>query len=252
MAILIKIAVFLALCISIQFAHEKTARLLVSQNADYLAIVPSPQTMKLVSLGYDQLLADVFWLAYVGYLGNSEARAKDHYALCDRYLDLITYLDPQFVQPYWFVAFTVGGDQARPERARELIDRGIEANPDNWHIPFIAGINQYLFAHDEAAAARYYRVASKFPGAPSWVESQSTIIETRAPRLVKEANSWLSIYQTAEEPRVKERARETCIYLWVQVFKIAPTDLFREKARETLNLLGVDIDLLVSNAKSRP
>ncbi|MBX9669599.1 MAG: hypothetical protein K2X93_18390 [Candidatus Obscuribacterales bacterium] len=246
-----RFAVLVVLTVVIQFSHQKTTILLAEENPSDLAIIPSPQTMKLVSLGYDQLLADVFWLNYVGYLGDTEARLKDHYALCDRYLDLITYLDPQFVQPYWFSAFTVGGDQSRPERARELIDRGIDANPNDWHMPFIAGINQYLFAHDESAAARYYRVASKFPDAPSWLDVQATIIETKAPRLVKEASSWLSIYETADEPRVKEKAREKSIYLWVQVYKVAPNELFRDKAKKTLKSLGVDIDSVVTNASRK-
>lgn len=207
--------------------------------------LPSPHTARLMSLGFDQILADFYWLQFVGYVGDLDNRKLDRYALADQYLDLITGLDPYFVQAYWFAAFTVGSDQHRPQRAAELLERGIQANPDNWYLPFIAGNNQFLYANNGLAAAKYYRMASKFPGAPDWLERQANILETNTPLLIKQAYSWLNIFNSAEESMVKEHAREQCIRLWVQVFKHAPSELYRGKAREALRSCGVDVDAVV-------
>lgn len=203
--------------------------------------VPDAQLAKFVSLGFDRLVADYFWLSFIGYLGDSEKRKHDHFALAERYIDLIIALDPQFIEAYWFAAFTVGGDMHDPDRAARILEIGIENNPENWYLPFIAGMNQYLYAGDELAAARFYRIASKYPGAPDWFVRQAQIMENKAPRLVKEANSWLNIYNAAENDAVRERAMNTCIRLWVQVYKTAPNDEYRQKAREVLGRIGVDV-----------
>lgn len=213
------------------------------------SLIPSAQAVRLVSLGYEQLLADFYWLQFVSYVGDVTQRKMDRYALAVKYLDLITELDPHFTQAYWFAAIVVGGDAANPKRAAEIIDRGIEANPDNWYLPFIAGVNQYLFANDQVAAAKYYRMASKFPHAPNWLERQADILETEAPRLVKEAHIWSNIYDSAQDKRVKDRARDKAIWLWVQVFKSAPNETFRDKARTALRRLSVDIDSITRQSK---
>jgi tetratricopeptide (TPR) repeat protein len=207
------------------------------------SLVPTAQSVRLVSLGFDQVIADYYWLAFIGYIGDTEKRKVDKYELADDYLELITDLDPQFVQAYWFTTFTVSGDQRNPSRAAEILDSGIRANPNNWYLPFIAGINQYLYAHNELSAAKYYRMASKYPDAPGWLERQANILETKTPRLIKEAYSWLNIYNSAEEERVREHAKERCIWLWVKVYKSAPNDVFRQKAKETLSSLGVDVEM---------
>lgn len=232
----------LVLSLVMYFTHQRVnlllSRMEPSVQADF---VPSPEAVKFVSLGYDQLLADFYWLEFVGYVGDTQDRQKDRYALADCYLDLITQLDPRFTQAYWFTAFTVGGEQSRPKRAAEIIEHGIAADPNNWYLPFIAGVNQYLFAKNQEAAAKYYRMSARFPGAPNWLERQAETLESGAPRFFKEANSWINIYNSAEEPRVKERARDRCIYLWVNIYKSAPTKKIRARADEVLKGLGVNM-----------
>jgi len=204
-------------------------------------LIPSPHSIKMVTLGFDHLLADYFWLQFIAYVGDAQPRLKDRYALADRYVDLIATLDPQFVQVYWFAAFTVGGDEHQPQRAAEIIDRGIQANPNNWFLPYIAGVNQYLYAGNEKSAARYYRMAARFPDAPFWLESQAEVLESTAPRFFKEANSWLGIYTSAREPVVKEQARHKSIYYWLSIYKSAPTEKIRVRSRQVLHELGVEV-----------
>lgn len=234
--------VLVALCAVIHWTHGKLDQAVKSaQENNAPAMIPSADSVKFISLGYDQLIADVYWLAFINYYGDGLARQKDHLVLADRYLDLITDLDPQFVQPYWFAAFTIGGDMGQPQRADEIVKKGIVANPNNWYLPFIAGMNQYLFAKDEKAAARYYRMASKFPEAPSWLEGQVKILESDAPKMIKEGNNWLAVYNSTDEERVKEHVKEKCIRIWVKIFKMAPTEKIRARAAEVLNSIGVDV-----------
>lgn len=199
-----------------------------------VAFVPSAQAVHLVALGYDQLLADFYWLAFVNYVGDDAARAVDRYRLADKYLDLVTGLDPHFIQPYWFCAFTVGSDQKRPLRANEILERGIRANQNNWYLPYIAGVNLYLFARDEVGASRCYRAASKFPDAPKWLTRQSEILAARIPSTFKEINTWDAIYRTETAPMIRARAKERLIQLWSRVYTQSPAGAVRLRAKKKL------------------
>lgn len=200
-----------------------------------------PSKVKLFCLGYEQLAADLYWLRFIQYIGDGAERAKDKYAHAYEYLDLVTTLDPRFVQPYWFAAFVVGSEMKRPDLANTLIQRGMQANQDNWYLPFIAGINQYLFAHNETEAAKYYRLAAKFPDAPKWLGRQAEVLQAKIPSLVKEVNTWDTIYRSSADPLVKERAKERLAATWMRVFKVSPSEEIRKKARTALNELGVQV-----------
>ena len=78
-----------------------------------VAFIPSAQAVRLVAMGYDQLLADFYWLAFVSYIGDGVARSHDQSVLADKYLELVSTLDPHFTQPYWYCAFTIGAEIGR-------------------------------------------------------------------------------------------------------------------------------------------
>lgn len=201
--------------------------------------VPAPATVRLIALGFDQLVADFYWLKFIGYYGDSQARSKDNYALAHQYLELITGLDPYFVQPYWFAAFAVGAEEKRPVLAEKIISRGIEANQNNWYLPYIAGINMYLFAHDDAAAARYYRMAAKFPEAPPWLTRQAEVISAHIPAVIKELQTWDSIYRAEQSSLVKEHARARLIELWTRVYHSTEAPGVKARAQAALSEFGV-------------
>jgi hypothetical protein len=206
--------------------------------------VPAAQSLKSVTLGFDSLLADYYWLKFVSYIGDVHLNKQADRSKTEQFVDLIIALDPHFVSAYWFAAFTLGGDQRNPRKAAEILEFGIQNNPDNWYLPFIAGVNQYLYAGNAAAAASYYKVAAGYPGAPNWLSRQAQILESEMPKLLKDANSWLNIYRTSENGPVHEQSKEYSIGLWVQVYKTAPNDAYRDRAREVLRELGVDVGSL--------
>lgn len=250
MATFSRILTICFLCAIIQISHIKVSSGL-NENDRCSAQIPLPayETVSLVSLGFDKLIADCYWLSFIVYYGDSEARENDRYALADKYLDLITSLDPEFVQPYWFAAFCVGNDQKNPQRASEILEKGIAANQDNWYLPFIAGFNQYMFAKDESGAARYYRQASKYPDAPAWLARQADILDAKIPSAIKEINAWNDVFYSVKEEGLKQRAREKLIRLWLDVYKRSPSEKIRMRAVESLGQLGINVDLMLNSRK---
>lgn len=236
---------WLCLAVAIHFCHRQVAvieELSRRSGRQEVLVLPRADVLKLLSLGYHQLLADCWWLAFIQYYGDTKARDKDHYRHACAYLDLITRLDPKFTQPYWFAAFAVGADMKRPDLAAQLIERGLDANQENWYLPFIAGINQYLFAGNDVEAAKYYRRAARYPDAPAWLGRQAGILEARVPSMIKEANTWASIYLSTREKLVKNKARQKLIELWTRIYRQAPSEQAKLRARIELKALGCDVE----------
>lgn len=223
--------------------HKKLDSVLHRQPAlTAFSRVPDARFVSLVGLGYDQPLADIFWLNYISYVGDTAAHLKDHYRDSYSYLSLITSLDPNFTQSYWFCAFSVGADQGRPDLARQILDSGIARNPDNWYLPYIAGLNEYLFAHDEVAASRYYRMAARFPDAPHWLSRQADVLEMKIPSAIKEIRTWETVYRSNEAPPVRARAKEALIKLWLKVFHSTSVKQIKDQARRALTDLDYELN----------
>jgi hypothetical protein len=204
--------------------------------------VPSVTSLRLISLGFDQLLADVMWLQFIQYVGDNVACKADDGSRASAMLDVVTTLDPHFEKAYFFIATVVGGEEHDPQGADKLLQRGIDNNANNWYIPFIAGINQYLFAHNETQAAKYYRMSAKFPDAPPWLAGQATILEAHIPSNIKAINVWQKILDSAKDSAVRQRAREELCVLWVHVRDHAPPDsVVRNRAEQELTKLGVNL-----------
>lgn len=223
---------------SVYFLNIQIHKKLNSSDTGHSIFVPTATSVRLVSLGFEQVVADYYWLQFIAYVGDKEARDVDHYEHAHRYLDLITDLDPRFIQAYWFAAFTIGGDQQNPARAAELIARGLKANQDNWYLPYLAGVNQFLYARNAKEAAKYYRIAAKYSDAPNWLERQAIILDSQVPSLVKNANIWLNIFYSVRDDTIRERARIMASKLWRVIYNSAPTDKIRSQARHVLDALN--------------
>ncbi len=78
-------------------------------------------------------------------------------------------------------------------------------------------------------AARYYRQAAKFPDAPKWLGRQAEILQAKIPSLVKEVNTWDTIYRTSTDQLVKDRAKERLAATWMRVFKVSPSEEIRRR-----------------------
>src|SRR6266700_4429966 len=56
--------------------------------------VSSPKLLKRLSLGYEGLLADVYWTRAVQYFGGRHSAGANHYRLLAPLLEITTALDP--------------------------------------------------------------------------------------------------------------------------------------------------------------
>lgn len=221
--------------------HQRLDRIVQENPRDGSQVsLPDTQTVELLSLGYDRFIADLLWLGFIQYCGENRPRGAG-YARAYDYVNLITELDPHFKEAYWFGCWAVGFWQQRPDLAEKIIQRGIQNYPEDWYMPFIAGINQYLYAKDYRAAAKYYRQAAKLPHAPDYLERQAMILESPIPEIAKRVQTLNQLYHNAKDPNLKESAYTQLVALLYDIYKKAPTEQIRTSARQRLEALDVNV-----------
>jgi hypothetical protein len=201
--------------------------------------LPSAESVKLCSLGFDKFLSDMYWLELVQYLGEWRERGKGFVSTYD-YVNLITSLDPYFEKAYWFGCWSIGYWQMRPDLAEKIIQRGMSYSPNDWFLPYIAGVNENIFAHDSKKAAAYYRRAAKLPGAPDFLNRQAEILESAVPELVKQWKSLAQLYESTNDKQLKESIKPQMASVLVAMYHEAPTQTIRDSALERLRNLGYD------------
>lgn len=131
--------------------------------------------LKRVALGFDTLLADLYWIRAVVYYGGKRTGTEQdrNFELLDPLLTFVTALDPQFKVAYRFGAIFLTeaypSGPGRPDRAIALLERGLAADPNAWEYMHDIGFVHYWWLHDYKTAAQWFERASRLPGSPVWL-----------------------------------------------------------------------------------
>ena len=172
--------------------------------------IPSPKVVKRLSMGYDGLLADIYWTRVVQYFGGKHHERSTEYQLLAPLLDITTALDPHLIVAYefgsTFLAQKPPEGAGEPDLAVALVRHGIEENPREWRLYYDLGFLEYSERRDYLAAARAFESGSQVPGAhPSMrilaaAMAQHGGDETTA-RLI-----WTTTYETATDKMLRANA----------------------------------------------
>jgi len=173
------------------------------------------------SFGAEGLVADWYWMRALNYLGTKMVDAgfgpgmQDLRPLNQRLLypmlDNASTLDPRFMTIYTYGA-TVLPD-IDPQKAIDLIQKGIANNPDQWRLYHFLGFI-YWEQKDYAKAAEAYERGAQIPGAANWMTMM------------------------ASNMRSQGGSRETARQVYAQVLNEAQDEDTRKFARA--RLLGLD------------
>jgi hypothetical protein len=134
----------------------------------------SGDAVKRMALGFDNVLADLYWMRAVVYYGGQrlQTTATPNYDLLDPLLDLVTTLDPRFNVAYRFGAIFLAeaypNGPGRPDLAIALLQRGIERT-GRWEYMHDIGFINYWWRRDFSEAAEWFERAAQVPGSPAWL-----------------------------------------------------------------------------------
>ncbi|HLK04410.1 MAG TPA: hypothetical protein VKT53_08210 [Candidatus Acidoferrum sp.] len=174
-------------------------------------LLRSGKMMKLMSLEYAPLMADIYWTRVVQYYGSKGERHEQNLDSLWPLLDLTTTLDPNLLPAYRFgstflaEARPVGAGS--PEHAVELIERGIHENPDYWRLYQDLGNIYYFSMRDNEKAAAAYDAGSKVPGAAPWMKIMAARIAERGDTRQTSRLLWSEIYESTQDATIRDNAK---------------------------------------------
>jgi hypothetical protein len=163
-----------------------------------------------MSLEYAPLMADLYWTQVVQYYGDKSVRRDANFELLWPLLDVTTTLDPNLLVAYRFGSmFLSEGPPAgagRPDLAIQLIQRGIQANPEYWRFYEDLGFIYYFELHDYPKASAAFLEGSKNPQSMPWMKVLAAKVIEQGDNPETSAFLWSEIYSSATDPQMKENA----------------------------------------------
>lgn len=164
----------------------------------------SSSTLKKISLGYNELLADIYWMRALQYFG-SKSLEEQNPELLFHYFDIITDLDPKFVNAYryggTFLAEPPPYGLGDTRKGIELFEKGREHNPDNYRLPLEEGFIYYFYPKDYEKAAALFREASEKPGVSPFrkasMKGMAAAAHAKGGNIELSKKIWEIIYETS-------------------------------------------------------
>ncbi len=196
-----------------------------------LAQLPRGEYLKPMLLGYQHVGADVLWLQLLQVLGKRKTTA-DEYEWIYHALDVITTLDPQYDYAYYVGGVVLTNLANRTDLSNRLLEKGFEANPTIWNLPFLLGYNHYFILGDAARGAEYMAAAAKLPGGPTYLPGLASRMyaEASSPEVALQLLKALWHQTQDQEMRdvLENRAKEIIIERDIQALESA-RDAYRDK-----------------------
>jgi len=210
------VALLLAAAVQVQAVRE--ARFPLPDVVDDSLEISSGTAVRHLSVAYQALAADLYWIRTVQYFGGTKralaaealmpapppliAADSGAYGLLYPLLDLTTTLDPRFNIAYRFGAIFLAepypGGPGRPDLAIALLQKGLRERPDKWEYMQDIGFVYYWWVHDYEAAARWFNKATEVPGAPWWLRSLAATTLAQGGDRQSSRAMWTAIRESAE------------------------------------------------------
>lgn len=175
---------------------------------------------KSLSLGFNGLVADWYWMRSLQYVGRKIMKATDDKTVDDLgqlqlgllapLLDTATTLDPQFMEAYEYSAVVLPSTNVN--EAIRITRKGMAANPSAWRLYQHLG---YIFWQlgDYQKASECYGDGAKLPGAPPWMEAMKARMAMEGGSIGTAREIYTRIYELAGESNIKEMARRRLMQL---------------------------------------
>lgn len=187
-------------------------RLAPYQQTPELIWIPSGKILRTLSLGYNGLLADIYWTRAVQHFGRQRVERKFEYPLLAPLLEITVALDPQLLVAYKFGGIFLSAPKphgaGQPEKAVELLRLAIRENPDEWRLWHDLGFLYYWELKDYRAASEAYLQGSEHPKAAPWMQVMAAVILQKGGDRETSRFLWTEIYDSTEDVTIQKNASD--------------------------------------------
>lgn len=177
---------------------------------DDVLYISSPKLVKRLSLGYEGLLANIYWTRAVQYYGGVHHLGGGRFKQLFPLLNITTQLDPHLIPAYAYgAAFLTAkppNGPGMPEQAVQLMQYGIQNNPDDWHLYYNLGFIYYMDLKDYPQAAAVFQRGSETPHAHPFLKVLAAQSAQRGGDAQTAEFLWETMYETTHDKYIRENA----------------------------------------------
>jgi hypothetical protein len=175
-----------------------------------------------MSLDFEALMADIYWLRTVQYFGGQRAFAAGRrFDLLRPLVEITITLDPRMEIAYrygaTFLAEAPPMGAGRVQDAIGILERGVRDNPGSWRLRQDLALFHFFFLKDARAASGILLDASRQPGAPSYFANLAAALLTRGGERAAARRLWEAIRDQSEPGPMKDNAAVHVAILDAQV-----------------------------------
>jgi tetratricopeptide (TPR) repeat protein len=178
------------------------------------------ETLKKISLGFDGLIADYYWMSSLQYIGNKVEHYQGEIQLDNLkplnprllypMLDTATTLDPDFTPAYSYGSMLLPAIDV--EQAIKISQKGVAAQPDNWQVYHNLGFI-YWKKGDYKNAAETYALGAAKKDAPDWMRHMSANMLAQGGSRSVAREMYRQIYEAAPNHQTKEVAEKRLLQI---------------------------------------
>ncbi|HKG59887.1 MAG TPA: hypothetical protein VKB05_08935 [Pyrinomonadaceae bacterium] len=177
------------------------------------------KTARRISLGFNGLAADWYWMRSLQYVGRKIINDRDvpidnlgllNLKLLAPLLDTATTLDPEFLDPYEYAAIVLPAINVND--AIRITKKGIDTNPNAWRLYHHLGYI-YWQQHDYQAASEMYGRGAQIEGAPPWMEAMKAKMAAEGGSRATAREIYTRMYEQSADEKVRDMARRRLLQL---------------------------------------
>lgn len=156
--------------------------------------IPQPEVIRIAALGYDNLVANLLTLQAIQAYGakwtvviDEDLEGADEVDLSKPifdFFDVITELDPYFIDVYEFANLVLSDDRGDHERGLQILRKGLLHNPESWRLAYLGMYTALWGKSDRYAARQFLRYARRIPDTPAFVLRMEEYMERQAGRYI--------------------------------------------------------------------
>jgi len=204
-------------CLAICFAGSALVLRRIDQIRPQAALedvlyIDSPKLVKRASLGYNGLMACIYWTRAVQYFGHRHYDRVHSYNELAPLLEITTHLDPQLIPAYQFGASFLApkppGGAGQPQHAIQLMEYGIKNNPNDWHLYYDLGFVYYTELHDYAKAEDVFARGAVVSDAHPFLRILAARMAEHAGNFDTARMLWSATYENSRDKQIRENAVE--------------------------------------------
>jgi len=174
--------------------------------------ISSPKMVKHASLGFDGLMACIYWTRTVQYFGHRHYERAHSYNELAPLLEITTALDPHLLPAYQFGASFLApqppNGAGQPDRGIQLMEYGIAHNPDNWRLYYDLGFVYYTELKDYKKASEAFERGSRVPNAHPFLKIMAAQTAQHAGDYMTARMLWSATLESSHVKDIRQNALE--------------------------------------------